>query len=376
MQQISGRDAALAVLNDASFVVPPVPLARAGVAWLRATVGRFSAGEAHERRRALSVAIIDAIPLESLWAGDLMHPVALLAREMGAGEMGAGEPVVDLVRDVAQAYQPGTGDEARADAAVDRLVLSPSSKEPIRMSDFATLHRAGDPLILPNVWDVATARGLVEAGFPALGTTSLGVAAANGLPDGAGATDAGTLRLTRSLANLPVDLTVDIETGSVGAAVAVAAAGAAGVNMEDAMRPAAVHAALIRSVKREIPHLFVNARTDTHWQRPGDLAEALRRVRLYADAGADGVFVPGLSEPADIEAVVAAVDVPVNVVFLPDRHTVAALTDLGVRRISTGSLLFRAALAASVETALAVRDGSPVRANLPSYAKVNAGEVG
>ena len=240
------------------------------------------------------------------------------------------------------------------------------------MSDFATLHRAGDPLILPNVWDVATARGLVEAGFPALGTTSLGVAAANGLPDGAGATDAETLRLTRSLANLPVDLTVDIETGSVGAAVAVAAAGAAGVNMEDAMGPAAAHAALIRSVKREIPHLFVNARTDTHWQRPGDLAEALRRVRLYADAGADGVFVPGLSEPADIEAVVAAVDI----LFLPDRHTVAALTDFGVRRISTGSLLFRAALAASVETALAVRDGFPVRANLPSYAKVNAGQVG
>ncbi len=83
-------------------------------------------------------------------------------------------------------------------------------------------------------------------------------------------------------------------------------------------------------------------------QRPGDLAETLRRVRLHADAGADGVFVPGLSEPADIAAVVAAVDVPVNVLFVPGRHTVAALTDLGVARISTGSLLFRAALAASV----------------------------
>ena len=240
------------------------------------------------------------------------------------------------------------------------------------MSDFAALHRTGDPLILPNVWDVASARSLVEAGFPALGTTSLGVAAANGLPDGAGATDAETLRLTRRLAMLPVGITADIETGSVGAAVAVAAAGAVGVNMEDAMHPPEAHVALIRSVKREAPHLFVNARTDTHWQRPGDLAETLRRVRLYADAGADGVFVPGLSEPADIAAVVAAVDVPVNILFLPDRHTVAALTDLGVRRISTGSLLFRAALAASVETALAVRDGFAVRADIPSYAQVNA----
>jgi len=76
-------------------------------------------------------------------------------------------------------------------------------------------------------------------------------------------------------------------------------------------------------------------------------------------------------EPADVERVVAAVDVPVNVLFLPGRHTVRSLADLGVRRVSTGSLLFRAALAASVETAVAVRDGGPVRADLPSYAEVN-----
>ncbi|MFK3984282.1 isocitrate lyase/phosphoenolpyruvate mutase family protein [Micromonospora sp. NPDC050397] len=239
------------------------------------------------------------------------------------------------------------------------------------MRGFAALHRAGDPLILPNVWDVASARRLVEAGFPALGTTSLGVAAANGLPDGVGATGADTLRLARSLATLPVHLTVDLETGSVDDAAAVAACGAAGVNLEDAMRPAEVHAALIRSVKRRVPRLFVNARTDTYWQRPGDLPETLRRVRLYAEAGADGVFVPGLAQPADIAAVVAAVDVPVNILFLPGLHTATALASLGVRRISTGSLLFRATLAASVETARAVRDGGPVRVDLPSYGEVN-----
>ncbi|MFK3984283.1 hypothetical protein ACI2K4_28410 [Micromonospora sp. NPDC050397] len=117
MQQISGRDAALAVLGDRGFVVPPVPPARVGVAWLRATVGRFSNGEAHERRRALSVAILDAIPVDSLRAGAAEPPVAVLARAMGTDVA-----VVDLVREVAQAYQPGTGDEARADAAVARLV--------------------------------------------------------------------------------------------------------------------------------------------------------------------------------------------------------------------------------------------------------------
>lgn len=245
-----------------------------------------------------------------------------------------------------------------------------------RMRDFTALHRTGDPLILPNVWDTASARCLIEAGFPALGTTSLGVAVTNGLPDGAGATGADTLRLIRALATCPVHLTADLETGSVDDAVAVAAAGAVGVNMEDAMRPAAAHAALIRLVKREVPDLFVNARTDTHWQRPGDLTEALRRVRRYADAGADAVFVPGLADPADITAVVTAVDVPVNVLFLPGTHTVTALAELGVRRISTGSLLFRAALAAGVDTAIAVRDGLPIRPDLPSYPQVNIGSSG
>ncbi|MEU4421826.1 hypothetical protein AB0F81_14465 [Actinoplanes sp. NPDC024001] len=117
MQQINDPDAVRAVLTDAAFVVPPVPPAAAGVAWLRATVGRFAGGETHARRRALAVAILDAVPPETLRAGKGAHPVAVLAQAMGIDE-----PVVELVRDVAQAYQPGTGDEPRADAAVDRLV--------------------------------------------------------------------------------------------------------------------------------------------------------------------------------------------------------------------------------------------------------------
>lgn len=117
MQQIDNHDAVLAVLNDPAFVVPPVPPASTGVAWLRATVGRFSTGAAHERRRALSVAILDSIAPRSLEAAGGGHPVAVLARAMGLDT-----PVVDLVRDIAQAYRPGTGDDTVADAAVDRLV--------------------------------------------------------------------------------------------------------------------------------------------------------------------------------------------------------------------------------------------------------------
>lgn len=116
MKRISGQ-AALAVLNDPAFVVPPVPPGLWGIGWLRATVGRFSGGAEHRRRRALSVAVLDAIPVEALRSSGPAHPVAALARAMGAEE-----PVVDLVRDVAQAYLPGTGDELRADQAVDRLV--------------------------------------------------------------------------------------------------------------------------------------------------------------------------------------------------------------------------------------------------------------
>ncbi|MDI1465381.1 hypothetical protein QEZ54_30875 [Catellatospora sp. KI3] len=119
MQEIRGRDAALAVLTDPRFAVPPVPPAQSGVAWLRATVGRFSDGPAHERRRALSVAILDAIPPEVLRTGGPTDPVRALARAMGVEQ-----DVVELVREVAQAYQPGTGDEARADAAVEALVAA------------------------------------------------------------------------------------------------------------------------------------------------------------------------------------------------------------------------------------------------------------
>ncbi len=116
MQQITGP-AAVAVLHDPCFVVPPVPPAARGVAWLRSTVGRFSTGADHERRRALATAILKAVPVEALRTGADRHPVTALAEAMGVPE-----PVETLVRDVAQAYQPGTGDEPRADAAIDRLV--------------------------------------------------------------------------------------------------------------------------------------------------------------------------------------------------------------------------------------------------------------
>ncbi|GAA2452400.1 isocitrate lyase/phosphoenolpyruvate mutase family protein [Actinomadura vinacea] len=245
------------------------------------------------------------------------------------------------------------------------------------MSLFRDLHERDTPLLLPNAWDVASGAALAEAGFPAIGTTSLGVAAAAGKPDAEGGTRQETLALARGLARLPVPVTVDVEGGFSDRAEDVAALaaelasyGIAGINIEDgrsdgSLGPADRQSALIGAIKDAAPGLFVNARTDSFWL-PGHEAETLERVRAYTGAGADGVFVPGIAEEADVRAVVAATPLPVNVLFLPGRVTVDGLAELGVRRVSYGSLLFRAALRAAVTTALT--GGPPEGA--PSYADV------
>jgi 2-methylisocitrate lyase-like PEP mutase family enzyme len=250
------------------------------------------------------------------------------------------------------------------------------------MSDFRALHIPGDPLLLPNAWDVASAAGLARAGFAAVGTTSLGVAAAHGLPDGRAAGRAETIALMRLLGRLPVLVTVDVEGGFGGdpAAVADLAAeladsGAVGINLEDGhadgtLAPVADQVALIAAVKDRVPGLFVNARTDTRWLDAGDLGETLARTRAYAAAGADGVFVPGLGQDDDIRAVVSGVDAPLNVLLLPGM-TVPRLAALGVARISTGSMLFRAALGAAIAAALSVARGEPGPTGIPGYAEVN-----
>jgi 2-methylisocitrate lyase-like PEP mutase family enzyme len=252
--------------------------------------------------------------------------------------------------------------------------------------EFRALHRAGKPLVLPNAWDFASAAGLVRAGFRAIGTTSLGVAAAAGLPDAAGLTRAETHALTRRIGRLDCLLTVDVEGGFsdypedvARLAYDLASAGAVGVNIEDGRADGDLAAIgrqqdLIRAIKRRVPHLFVNARTDTHWQPKAepDLDETVARVQAYRAAGADGVFVPGLASSDDIRVTVAATDAPLNILFQPGRHSVAGLAALGVARISTGSLLFRAALGAAVGTALAVVRGQEVATDLPGYADVAA----
>ncbi|MDA0170293.1 isocitrate lyase/phosphoenolpyruvate mutase family protein [Solirubrobacter taibaiensis] len=250
------------------------------------------------------------------------------------------------------------------------------------MTSFADLHQIGDPLILPNAWDFASAAALVAAGFEAIGTTSLGVAAGLGKRDGVGNAWEETRALALRLVRLDAHVTIDFEHGFSDdpAEVAEHAAqleGVAGINLEDRYGDPAHHAAVIAAVKDRLPDLFVNARTDTHWLRDGELAEALSRARLYVEAGADGVFVPGLPLE-DVDAFTDEIDAPLNVLYQPGQ-TVEDLAARGAARISTGSMLFRAALQTGVAAAVALRAGDDLsRAQLPSYDAVDslAGEGG
>jgi 2-methylisocitrate lyase-like PEP mutase family enzyme len=242
------------------------------------------------------------------------------------------------------------------------------------MSAFADLHRPGAPLLLPNAWDHASAAALAAEGFHAVGTTSLGVAAALGLRDGAAETAEATVALAQRLTHLPVPITMDIEDGFSKDPAAVAdyvgrLGAVAGVNLEDQLGDPRTHAAVIAAVKARTPQIFVNARTDTYWLGRPSLEETLERARAYVDAGADGIFVPGLKDERDIAALAEALPVPLNVLF--GTIGVPRLAELGVSRISTGSLLYRVALGAASAAAGDIRNGA-TGFEAPSYATVDA----
>jgi 2-methylisocitrate lyase-like PEP mutase family enzyme len=248
------------------------------------------------------------------------------------------------------------------------------------MTPFAELHHRAEPLVLPNAWDVPSALAFAAAGWPALGTTSFGVASSLGRPDGDRATREANLDLAERLAALPVLLTVDSEDGYsddptevADHVAALADRGVAGVNIEDSLEgrllDPRVLAAKVAAVKERTPDMFVNARVDSFWFHEDDaLDPVLARARAYVDAGADGIFLPGLTNPQLVEAVTAALPVPVNLLAIPGT-TPAQLGAWGVRRISSGSLPYRAAVQAAVLSAAAVRDGdTPPPA--PSYAEL------
>jgi 2-methylisocitrate lyase-like PEP mutase family enzyme len=234
-------------------------------------------------------------------------------------------------------------------------------------TSFRDLHYADLPLVLPNAWDVPSALALVNAGFAAIGTTSFGVAASHGAPDGGGSTRDANLRLAAALRPLDCHLSLDVEDGYAADPHAVADYVALlpvdGINIEDStaekLVDPEVHAAKIRAIKATSPDIFVNARVDTYWLgQAATIADTVDRAQRYADAGADGIFVPGPSEPALLRDLARAIDRPLNVLASP-RVSPVDFAALGVRRVSTGSLPYRAALSAAVQVAVATRGGLP-----------------
>lgn len=268
----------------------------------------------------------------------------------------------------------------------DRSRTTSARERRTSQAAFAALHTGPGPFLLPNAWDVASGLLLVDAGFPAVGTTSLGVTAAAGLPDGVGAGRALTVALAAALVGrLPVPLTVDLEGGYAEDPAAVAdlvtglsEMGVAGVNLEDGrpdgqLRPVAEHAAVVEAVAVAVPSLFVNARTDTYWLRIGAeqerLPETIRRLSAYRDAGASGVFAPGLSDRTATERVASAVELPLNVLWQPG-VSLADLAAAGVARVSTGSALYRHALSAALAAAAAAGTSGRPAASPVDYAEL------
>jgi 2-methylisocitrate lyase-like PEP mutase family enzyme len=221
------------------------------------------------------------------------------------------------------------------------------------------LHVAGEPLVLPNAWDAASARAVVSAGFPVVATASAAVSASLGYPDGHGTPPAEMFAAVRRIAAaVEVPVTADVEAGydlpPAELAERLAEAGAVGCNLEDTRHPdgglvdpdrQAERIAALRSAG----DLVVNARVDVAANGPDDaaaLAAAVDRAHRYLAAGADCVYPIKLRDPALLGAFVEAVrPAPVNALYLPGSATLAELAKLGVARISLGPGLFRSAMA-------------------------------
>jgi 2-methylisocitrate lyase-like PEP mutase family enzyme len=266
-----------------------------------------------------------------------------------------------------------------------------------RAEAFRRLHDRSRILVLPNAWDVGSACVFAAAGFPAVATSSAGVAWALGYADGQHLSRAEMADAVRRIARrLTVPLTADMEGGygddaaSAAETVrAVIAAGAVGLNLEDGThRPGRpllemevqverVWAARRAADEEGVP-VVLNARTDVYLAAVGDEAgrfeHAVRRANAYREAGADCLFVPGVSDAATIAALARAVNGPLNVLAGPGTPPVAELARLGVARVSVGGGPARAALTVTrrvAEELLGPGTYTSFTRDTLSYAEVN-----
>ena len=253
-----------------------------------------------------------------------------------------------------------------------------------RRARFRELHAAEGIFVMPNAWDEGSARLLAWSGFDAIATTSAGFAWTLGRNDQNVTLDELVTHVERLSAATDLPLSVDSErlfapdpAGVAETVRLLAAAGAAGCSIEDydpatgridPVDVAAERVAAAAAAAHAGERMVLTARAENHLHGVDDLDDTIARLVAYETAGADAVYAPGLTDPADIRAVVTAVGVPVNVLALPDTPAVAELGQLGVRRVSTGSLLASAAYGALLAGARELRtQGSSdyARAGLP-----------
>lgn len=239
---------------------------------------------------------------------------------------------------------------------------------------FLELHRPGNPLLLPNPWDLGSAKLLASLGFQALATTSSGYAATLGRLDGSVSRDEALAHAAAIAAATELPVSADLENcyaddpGGVARTVTLAAGtGLAGCSVEDFTGhdddpiydiglAAERVAAAVEAAHAGPARLVLTARAENYLHGRPDLADTITRLQAYQEAGADVLYAPGLTSLDDIRQVVTAVDRPVNVLAMRGAPPVGELAGAGVSRVSVGGALAFAALGALVDAATELRD--------------------
>lgn len=243
-----------------------------------------------------------------------------------------------------------------------------------RADDFLALHRPGDPLLLPNAWDLGSARLLASLGFRALATTSSGYAASLGRLDGSVTREEAIAHAVELGAATGLPVNADLERcwadepeGVADTIRAAARAGIVAASVEDhtgrrddpiyelGLAVERVRAA-VEAAHGGPDRMVLVARADNFFHGVEDLDDTIRRLQAYQDAGADVLYAPGPSDPESLRRIVESVDRPVNVLARPGGPTVAVLAQLGAARISVGGSFAFAAYGALVEAATELRD--------------------
>jgi len=226
--------------------------------------------------------------------------------------------------------------------------------------NFKDLHQQHEAVIIGNVWDVASACIAEQAGYQIIGTSSAAIATTKGLADGELVSFEALLSIVKDIIrHTSLPLSVDIEGGYsrnpaqiVKHIVALAEAGAKGVNIEDSVVDGErvlldpyVFSELIGDIKKALNkgniNMFLNVRTDTFLLGGSDaIMETKQRINLYERSGADGIFIPCIEREQDISAIVTSTRLPLNVMCMPNLPSFDRLNDLGVKRISIGNFVF------------------------------------